>query len=319
MSSVFFDVPARLFETPFPLPGFVDSDLAKGAAGPKLAERPLFSLRQIHVDWDEAAGILWSRMRFNGRPCYNPEALLDLGALLDGTEQLFKARGDKLRYFVHGSKFPGVFSLGGDLSRFAGWIRSRDRDALVQYGRTCVRLVHRMLTGLNLPIVTIAMIQGDALGGGFETALSFNVIVAEKGAKFGFPENLFGLFPGMGAYSLLARRIGGARAEAIILSGATYSAEEMHDLGVVQILAEPGQGVDAVRHYIERQRRRHSGYPAIYRAAREVNPVPLDELDRIVEIWADAALQLGEKDLRLMERLAAAQDRLLGVPAIAAE
>jgi DSF synthase len=319
MSSVFFDVPARPFEAPFPLPGFVDPDLAKSAAGARLPERPLFGLRQLDVEWEAAAGTMWTYIRSDGRPCYNPDMLADFRACYDGVEQMFRGREDELRYLVHGSRFPGVFSLGGDLSRFAGWIRQRNREALVQYGGACVRLVHRTLRGLNLPVVMIALVQGDALGGGFETVLSFNVVVAEKGTRFGFPENLFGLFPGMGAYSLLSRRVGSARAEAIILSGTTYSAEEMHELGVVQILAEPGQGIEAVRHYIGRQRRRHSGYQAIYRAAREVNPVPLDELDRIVEIWADSALQLGEKDLRLMERLAGAQDRLLGVPAVAAE
>jgi DSF synthase len=105
----------------------------------------------------------------------------------------------------------------------------------------------------------------------------------------------------------------------MILGGTTYTAEEMHDLGIVQILAEPGQGEQAVRSYIERQGRRHGGHRAIYPAAREVNPVSLEELERIVEIWADAALHLRDKDLRVMERLVAAQDRLLGIPATAAE
>jgi DSF synthase len=212
-----------------------------------------------------------------------------------------------------------VFSLGGDLNQFARWIRQRDHEALVRYGKSCVHILHRNMSGLNLPVVTIGLVQGDALGGGFESVLSFNVIVAEKGVKFGFPENLFGLFPGMGAYSLLARRIGTARAEAMLLSGATYTAEEMHELGIVQLLAEPGEGVAAVRHYIDRHGRRHNGHRAVYRAGREVNPVPLAELERIVEIWAEAALNLRDKDLRVMERLVAAQDRLLGIPAVAAE
>jgi DSF synthase len=316
-SSVLFDPALHPFEAPFSLPPFAPIDLTKKAYASE-PERPLFGLRQLDVEWDATCGTMWTHIRFEGRPCYNPEILADFRACYDGVEQMFKGRERDLRYFVHGSRFPGVFSLGGDLGRFARWIRSRDRQGLVQYGKACVRLVHRTFIGLNLPIVTIALVQGDALGGGFETVLSFNVVVAEKGVKFGFPENLFGLFPGMGAYSLLSRRIGAAKAESIILSGTTYTAEEMHDLGVVQILAEPGQGTEAVRRYIERHGRRHGGYQAIYRAAREVNPVFLDELDRIVEIWADAALQLSDKDLRLMERLAAAQDRLLGIPTLVA-
>ena len=319
MSSLYLEAPPRLFEPRLSVPSPIPPDLAQSPPGPSSPERLRFGARQIEVEWEPQSGTLWSRMHYEGRPCYNPGILADFRLCQDGIEAMFRGRGHDVRYLVHGSAFPGVFSLGGDLGRFAGWIRRRDRDALVQYGRACVRVVHHTMMGLNLPLVTIALVEGDALGGGFETVLSFNVVVAEKGVKFGFPENLFGLFPGMGAYSLLSRRIGAGRAEAIILSGATYSAEEMHEVGIVQILAEPGRGAEAVRRYIERHGRRHGGHLAAYRAAREVNPVSLDELERIVEIWADAALQLGDKDLRLMERLAAAQDRLLGVPAIAAE
>ena len=81
-------------------------------------------------------------------------------------------------------------------------------EALIAYGESCVRILHRNMNCLGLPMVTIGVAQGDALGGGFESLLSFNVIIAERGAKFGFPENIFGLFPGMGAYSLVARRVG---------------------------------------------------------------------------------------------------------------
>jgi DSF synthase len=159
-------------------------------------------------------------------------------------------------------------------------------------------------------MITIALAQGDAFGGGFETLLSFNVIVAERTAKFGFPESLFGLFPGMGAYSLLARRSGGAFAEEMMLSGRTYTASEMKDAGLVHIVAEPGQGIEAVREYMQRNNRRHAGARGVYRAGREVNPVMLGELDRIVAIWADSCLQLSERDLKLMQRLVSAQGRL---------
>jgi DSF synthase len=305
----------RSGDAPLAVPGFLQPDLAAILTTP---ERPLFGLRQLEVEWEATSGTLWTHMRFRGRPSYNPDMLIDFRAWQDGIERMFAGRESDLRYLVLGSRFPGVFSLGGDLNQFAGWIRKRDYDALVRYGKACVHILHRNMAGLDLPVVTIGLVQGDALGGGFESVLSFNVIVAEKGAKFGFPENLFGLFPGMGALSLLARRIGTARAETMLLSGATYTAEEMHDMGVVQILAEPGEGTQAVRHYIERHGRRHNGHRAVYRAAREVNPVPLAELERIVEIWAEAALNLRDKDLRVMERLVGAQDRLLGIPAVAA-
>jgi len=271
----------------------------------------LGALRQLETIWDGDNATLWTFMRPEGRPSFNPEMLRDFQAWQDGIVARFGPGGDTLRYLVLGSRFPGVFCLGGDLALFADRIRQQDRSALVAYGRACVRILHRNMLGLGLPIVTIGLVQGDALGGGLEALLSFNVIVAERGAKFGLPETAFGLFPGMGAHSFLVRRLGAARAEQMILSSATYTAEEMYDLGLVHVLAEPGEGEAAVRAYIRQNRRRHGGQCAIYRATQSAAPIRLRELEAIVNLWADAALGLQDQDLKLMSRLVGAQTRLL--------
>ncbi|MET0258693.1 MAG: crotonase/enoyl-CoA hydratase family protein [Methylobacterium sp.] len=284
--------------------------------GVRPAER-LFALRQLEVVYDEQRETLWTHMRPDGRPSYNPDMLADFRAWQDGIEARFSGDDAGLRYLVLGSRYPGVFSFGGDLRLFAQKIRARDRAALVGYGNACVEILHRNMNALDLPIVTIGLVQGDALGGGFESLLSFDVIVAEKGAKFGFPEILFGLFPGMGAFSFLARRIGSNKAQELILGGRTYTAEEMHAMGVVHVLAEPGRGEAAVQDHIARSGRRHNGHRAIYQAAREVDRISLAELKNIVAIWADAALRLRDQDLKIMERLVSAQDRL-GVQTAAA-
>ncbi len=271
----------------------------------------LGGLHQLETCWEEEGATLWTFMRPEGRPSFNPEMLRDFQAWQDGIVARFGPGGDTLRYLVLGSRFPGVFCLGGDLALFADLIRRQDRAALVAYGRACVRILHRNMLGLGLPIVTIGLVQGDALGGGLEALLSFNVIVAERGAKFGLPETAFGLFPGMGAHSFLVRRLGAARAEQMILSCATYTAEEMYDLGLVHVLAEPGQGEAAVRAYIRQNRRRHGGQCAIYKATQSAAPIGLRELESIVDVWADAALGLQDQDLKLMLRLVGAQTRLL--------
>ena len=280
--------------------------------------RRLFELEQLEVNWEESTGTLWTFMRPRGRPSYNVDFLEDFHAWQRGIIATFEPRPDDLRFLLLGSRTPGVFNLGGDLDLFAAKIRARDRQALVAYGESCVRILHRNINCLGLPMVTIGLAQGDALGGGFESLLSFNVIIAERGAKFGFPENIFGLFPGMGAYSLVSRRVGAAFAEEMMLSGRIYTAEEMRDVGLVHVLAEPGQGIAEAREYIQRSRRRHIGSRSVYQVGREVNPVSLAELDRIVQVWADACLQLRDRDLKVMQRLVAAQDRLQCVP-LAAE
>lgn len=272
----------------------------------------LFSLDQLDVSWDQSTGTLWTYMDPKGRPNFNPELLAEIATWQAEVEEACLSGDISIRYAVLGSRFPGVFSLGGDLDLFADRIRAGDRAALIRYGRNCVRILYRYMVGLDLPLITIGLIQGDAFGGGFEALLSFNVVVAERGTTFGLPETLFGLFPGMGAHCLLSRRLGSAQAERLILSGKTYTAEEMYDLGLVHALAEPGQGRLVVENYIGQNARRHGGHCATYRASRAVDPVTLSELEMVVEMWADAALQLSSTDLKLMRRLVRAQDRLLG-------
>jgi DSF synthase len=280
-------------------------DLMKGAAA-----RRLFKLEQLEVNWDEHANALWTFMRPRGRPSYNPDFLEDFHAWQRGISAMFADRPNDLHYLLLGSRTHGVFNLGGDLNHFLAKIHARDRQALVDYGESCVRILHRNMDTLGLPMITIGLAQGDALGGGFESLLSFNVIIAERGAKFGFPETMFGLFPGMGAYSIVARRAGAAFAEEMMLSGRIYTADEMKDAGLVHVVVEPGQGIEAARDYMQRNKRRHVGARAIYKAGHVVNPVTLEELDRIVQIWADACLQLRDRDLKVMQRLVSAQDKL---------
>ncbi len=272
--------------------------------------RRLFELEQLEVSFDEANGALWTFMRPRGRPSYSLEMLDDIHALQRGIVAKFASRPSELRYLLAGSRTPGVFSLGGDLDLFAACVRNQNQPALVEYGKSCVRVLHRFFNALDLPIITIGLAQGNALGGGFELLLSFNIIIAERNAKFGFPETMFGLFPGMGAYSLVSRRVGAALAEEMMLSGRTYSAEEMKDIGLVHIVADPGQGIAAAGEYMQRNKRRHAGIRGVFQAGREVNPLSLEELDRIVHIWADACLQASERDLKIMQRLISAQNKL---------
>ncbi len=272
--------------------------------------RRLFELEQIEVAFEKETHSLWTFMRPRGRPSYNPDILEEFHAWQRGIVAAFADRRDDLHYLLVGSRTPGVWNLGGDLNHFAANIRAGNRQALVDYGESCVRILHKNLNTLGLPLVTIGLAQGDALGGGFESLLSFNVIIAERGAKFGFPESIFGLFPGMGAYSLVARRTDAVLAEEMMLSGRLYTAEEMKEAGLVHILAEPGRAIEEARAYIQRNKRRYVGNRGVYQAGRAVNPLTLEELDRIVQIWADACLQLRERDLKVMQRLVGAQDRL---------
>ncbi len=162
-------------------------------------------------------------------------------------------------------------------------------------------------THLGRDITTIALVQGDALGGGMEYAISSDVLIAERSAKMGMPEILFNLFPGMGAYSFLSRKVGAVQAERMILGGSLYSAEKLHEMGIVDVLAEDGQGKQAVLDYIHKAERAQNGYRAFRQAKLYCNPVTYEELMNITTVWVDAALHLEEKSLRMMERLVSRQ------------
>jgi len=277
---------------------------------PPQPRRP-FAFADLETQFDPELDTLWTYMRQQVRPSFNPGLLAEFGHWQADIAQACLSGDMPIRYVVLGSRFPGVFSLGGDLDLFSDHIRNGDREALVAYGRACVRILHRNMLSLDRPIITIGLVEGDALGGGFEALLSFNVVIAERGTNFGLPETNFGLFPGMGAHCFLSRRLGAARAEQMILSGRSYSAEELYDLGIVHALADPGKGRAEVESYIRQNRRRHSGHCAIYEASRSVNPLALGELEAVVDLWADAALRLSDADLKLMRRLVGAQTRLL--------
>ena len=218
---------------------------------------------------------------------------------------------DSLHYLVIASANPRIFNLGGDLKLFMQLITDRNRDALSDYGRQCVDVVYHNYTNLGVPtLTTISLVQGTALGGGFEGALSSNVLIAEEGAELGFPEVLFNLFPGMGAYSLLSRRIEPWRAERLLRTARQYPARELWEMGIVDLVVPKGEGVHAVNDFIRRRRASRIGHQAIHRVRQQVNPLTHKELMDVVDIWVDTALQLTDRDLRVMARIVEAQPRL---------
>jgi DSF synthase len=201
-----------------------------------------------------------------------------------------------------------VYNLGGDLALFLLLIRSRDREALAHYARLCIDNIHAQIEHYHCPtLTTVSLVQGDALGGGFEMALCSDVIVAEESAMLGLPEILFNLFPGMGAYSLIARRAGARVAEELILSGKVLPATRLHEMGIVDVVARDGEGEAAVQAWIAKNARRRSGYQAVMRVRNHVNPITRAELDAVADTWVDCALRLEDRDLRMMSRVVRAQ------------
>jgi DSF synthase len=267
---------------------------------------------EVRLTFDAREKILWQYTDPCGRPCVSPGLLRGLHRTLALVGDAFREAGggdQPVRHLVLASARRGVFNLGGDLNLFVELIRHRDAEALRRYAHACIEIVHAHATGLGRGVHTIALVQGDALGGGFEAAMGNQTLVAERGTRFGLPEVMFNLFPGMGAYTLIARRLGAVEAERMIRSGRIYTAEELHALGIVDVLADAGRGVDAVYEAVGRFERSWKTNSAVMKARQIAKPVSLPELREITDLWVETALTLDPLDMKKMLRLAAAQDR----------
>lgn len=269
-------------------------------------------LRNVRVNRDDSNHAVWVELSYTGRPCFSAEILADIRAAQHFIRETARAgfeqgAEDRLLFQILTSTDARTFSLGGDLAYFIELIEAGDRDGLCAYARSCIDIQFASVTHYDIPFTTIALVQGEALGGGFEAALSNNVLIAEESARFGFPEINFGLFPGMGAISLLTRKIAPALARRLIMDRRVHTAEELYEVGVVDVLAPDGEGRAAVLNYINRHIAIAPGLHGFQAAVDRVMPLNYEELYDIVEHWVNTALQLSEKNRRLMAYFARAQ------------
>lgn len=275
-------------------------------------------IKYSHLDhqYDANLNAMWFFMKASPRPCFTQKLLTELHSLFANIEienHQSTSASQPIQYLVAASGIPGVYNLGGDLDNFRRYIENGDKEELRRYAYSCLDLGYKSHTGFGQDVTSIALIQGQAMGGGFEAALSCNVLVAEESAQIGFPEILFNLFPGMGAHSYLSRRVNPGIADRIISSGRSYTGAELYELGIIDILAEDGEGVVEVNKFIKQHQKRRIGNLAMHRARQSINPVTLQELRKISDIWVEAALQLDDRSLRTMSRLVSAQDKKTAV------
>ncbi|CAB3631327.1 DSF synthase [Achromobacter marplatensis] len=248
---------------------------------------------------------MWMMLRAQPRPCFNHELIDEIMTLARAA----KDSGLPIDFWVTGSLVPQIYNVGGDLNFFAEAIRTGKREALRAYARACVDCVHAASRGFDTGAISLAMIEGTALGGGFEAALAHHFVLAQNNARMGFPEMAFNLFPGMGGYSLVARRSGMKLAEDLISTGESHTAEWFHGKGLVDALFEPGDAYRATRTFIDVMRPKLNGMRAMLRARQRVLNLSRSELMDITEDWVEAAFAIDPKDRAYMERLVMAQNR----------
>lgn len=272
---------------------------------------------QVLCRYDVEQQALWSYLHQPDRiPCINHGLLQDL---YQHHEDIARSEGQvvvdgqqmPIRYSVFASSTPGYFNMGGDLNKMAAAIRRRDRAELEAYAKLSIDVVAQRAFRFGLNQVTmISLLQGEVLGAGIEAAMTSDVLIAERHAVFCFPEMFFNMIPGMGAYSFIVRRAGIGVADKMILGCERYTAEQCLALGLIDMVVDSGQGEAAVKDFIRKNNKRAEGFLTAQRAKARINPLTYDELADIVSMWVDNALRLTERDLKVMDRFARAQQKL---------
>ncbi len=272
-----------------------------------------FEQLDVEVNYEQKA--VWLFLNSYPRPCFTPRLFEELDRfqlILKQYEGRLSHEGEmvEIEYSIITSRHP-VFSYGGDLAYFIECLCKKDREALSRYARLAIDGMYYNFIGRDLGITTISLINGDALGGGFEAALSSHILISEKKANFGLPEVLFNMFPGMGAYNLISLRLNPTMAEQLILSGQRYNSSEIHKMGLIDTLVEDGDGINAVDQFIKSHKKHYNTRKAINRIRSILNPLDYKQLLEIGEIWVDSAFKLTDRDIKVMQRLIHGQNKVL--------
>lgn len=253
---------------------------------------------------DRGDGIIECVLDYSSEPKFTVELLSELAMV----SQLLDEYGyTHTQHMIFTSSYKGAFSLGGDLTHFITCIKKGDKKTLKDYADLCLQCIYNTATGFDKGINTVSVISGNAFGGGFEAALSCDYIIAEEGSKFGFPETLFNLFPGMGAHILLGRKVDFSLGERIISSGNRYDASKMYEMGIIDMVVPAGQGYQEAFRLIRKIEKKKQSHTSLQRIKRLMRPISYQMLEDIADIWVENALNLDKHDLRLMEKIARTQ------------
>lgn len=266
-----------------------------------------FNCASLKYDKDRQF-LIW-KIRNTGMPNFCLKGLEEFKELAAWVKDYFSHPDRSLKFIVSGSEHQGIYNMGGDLSFFSECIQTKNRTLLRKYAHACIEAIYSINTAFGLPAITIAMVEGNAYGGGFECALAHDFILANQDAKLGLPENKFNLFPGMGAHSLLYRKLGSNDAETIIRSGNVSQASYFEKLGLVTKVFDTNKAEETLYAFIEKIHQQYNFEFHHIKCKKMVHPLNKQELIKITDVWVEACMHISDFDLRKMKKLNNAQKR----------
>ncbi len=252
---------------------------------------------QINSTYSKTSHCLWLTMASQERACFSPEMLIDLDLNLRSYQQSHP----NAKAIVLASADPHIFSYGSDLNYIRSLIIKYDRDTLFNYIKLNLDVIFKFASQFQQ--LRIAQVTGAAFNGGFEAALASDVIIAERQATFGFPDLEHKLFPCLGTSFYLTRRIGANAANKILSSSTIYSADELAELGIIDVVVDAGCSTDAVINYINHHQKQNTLNTSLKQIAERINQTPYSALLKNCNDWVDQIMTLSGYELRQIERI----------------
>ena len=217
-------------------------------------------------------------------PC-NEIGSLTLEELEKFTAVLPSLANDAYALIVHSNQKAG-FSAGADLRELFQRGQGMEKSAALRGVREFLERIHSVMNALDaVPLTTIAAVHGVTFGGGFELALVCDIIVADRMARFCFPELRLGLIPGFGGIPRLNRDLGNAVVRDLLLTGRSFNVMKAQQIGLVSQIAAEGEALRVARATASQVGKFDKRTAA---AAKEfVKPIPYEELKREIDIFCD--------------------------------
>lgn len=267
----------------------------------------------VTIEYFKKQELLFWKIKDTGMPNFCMDGLREFQEFAIWVKEYFSHPDRPLKFIVSASEHDGIYNMGGDLPFFLENIKTKNVENLTTYAHLCIDAIYNIYTSFNLPILTIALVEGNAYGGGFECALAHDYIIAEEKTQFCLPENKFNLFPGMGAYSLLSRKLSVGDANTILKSDKIHKARYLQSLGLIEELTEKGEAKVSLHSFIKKATERFNFEYHHVKSKKNVFPLQKEELLKITDLWVEACMKISTFDLRKMEILINAQSRKVKV------
>ncbi|MBV9183148.1 MAG: enoyl-CoA hydratase/isomerase family protein [Acidobacteria bacterium] len=238
------------------------------------------------ISWEVTDGII--ELALHREPCneFGSQSLAEFEKLVNVLPELEQ----RARALVIYSPLQCGFSAGADLRETYYRTQQMDRASAVESVRESLKRTHEVMNTLDSsPLTTIAAVHGVTFGGGLELALTCDFIIADKTARFSFPELRLGLIPGFGGIPRLKRDLGNAVVRDLVLTGRSFNATKAHAIGLAAQVVGEGQALTVARS-TARQLAKFD-HPTSAAAKQFIKPIPYEELRREIDLFCNLFCQ----------------------------